>query len=84
MGSHECLACSRYFADEHALTTHQQSKPHKRRLKKLEEEPYLSEESRRAVGLGVDNGESAKRKAEREAGLEVAPLAPGVASAATA
>lgn len=56
MGSFECLPCSRYFANELALATHVRGKPHKRRLKTLEEAPYTVEESYRAAGVGVDNG----------------------------
>ena len=54
-------------------------KPHKRQLKKLEEEPYTIEESRRAVGLGVDKGEYGKRK-EKEA-AEAAAAAAAAAAA---
>lgn len=53
MAQHGCLPCSRYFATAVALETHVTGKPHKRRLKKLQDEPYTIEESRRAVGLGV-------------------------------
>lgn len=75
LGQHHCVACSRYFADAPALATHVRSKLHKRQLKKLEEEPYTIEESRRAAGLGVDKGEYGKRKAleaekEKEAQAE--------------
>jgi len=73
MAEHHCLACSRYFADAAALATHVTSKPHKRRAKKLEEEPYTRAESLAAVNKGVDNGESARRKAEREQGMTVEP-----------
>lgn len=53
MGEHGCLSCSRYFATAVALATHVTGKPHKRRLKILEEEPYTIEESRKAAGMGV-------------------------------
>lgn len=66
LAQHTCVACSRYFADAVSLETHLKGKPHKRRLKKLAEEPYTIEESRRAVGLGVDKGEYGRKK-EREA-----------------
>lgn len=62
MANHGCLACSRYFADAIALSTHNRGKPHKRRVKKLEEDPYTIEESRAAAGMGVDKGEFTKRK----------------------
>ncbi|ORY63687.1 hypothetical protein BCR35DRAFT_308852 [Leucosporidium creatinivorum] len=64
MAQHACLPCSRFFADAISLGTHIKSKPHKRRLKKLEEEPYTIEESRRAAGMGVDKGEFTKRREE--------------------
>ncbi|GAA5907409.1 Bud20p [Sporobolomyces salmoneus] len=66
LGKFGCVSCSRYFADAIALETHNRGKPHKRQLKKLEEEPYTIEESLRAAGVGVDKGEYGKRK-EKEA-----------------
>ncbi|GAA6063802.1 hypothetical protein JCM10212_005965 [Sporobolomyces blumeae] len=66
LAQHVCVACSRYFADAVSLETHNRGKPHKRQLKKLEEEPYTIEESLRAAGVGVDKGEYGKRK-EKEA-----------------
>ncbi|SCV74879.1 BQ2448_7908 [Microbotryum intermedium] len=72
MAQHHCLSCARYFADAVSLATHKTSKPHKRRLKKLEEEPYTIEESRRAAGLGVDKGAFTKRReAEAQAATAV-------------
>ncbi|GAA5934796.1 hypothetical protein JCM3775_002058 [Rhodotorula graminis] len=62
LAQHTCVACCRYFADAVSLETHLRGKPHKRRLKKLAEEPYTIEESRRAVGLGVDKGEYGRKK----------------------
>ncbi|GAA6020033.1 hypothetical protein JCM10207_006764 [Rhodosporidiobolus poonsookiae] len=66
LAQHSCVACCRYFADATSLETHVKGKPHKRQLKKLEEEPYTIEESRRAVGLGVDKGAYGRRKEEEE------------------
>jgi hypothetical protein len=43
---------SRYFANETALTTHKTEKPHKRRLKALEDTPYTQKEAEAASGLG--------------------------------
>ncbi|GAA6053147.1 hypothetical protein JCM3770_002876 [Rhodotorula araucariae] len=62
MAQHTCVACARYFADAVSLETHLKGKPHKRQLKKLADEPYTIEESRRAVGLGVDKGEYGRKK----------------------
>ena len=61
MAQHGCLPCSRYFATPVALETHLTGKPHKRRCKILLEEPYTIEESRRAAGQGVDNGEGRQK-----------------------
>ncbi|SCZ87884.1 BZ3500_MvSof-1268-A1-R1_Chr2-3g05352 [Microbotryum saponariae] len=80
MAQHHCLSCARYFADAVSLATHKMSKPHKRRLKKLQEEPYTIEESRRAAGLGVDKGAFTKRREEAEAAQTAATA--GVATAA--
>ncbi|GAA5852254.1 hypothetical protein JCM8547_006715 [Rhodosporidiobolus lusitaniae] len=67
LAQHPCLPCSRYFADAPALETHLRGKPHKRQLKKLEQEPSTVEESRRAVGLGLDKGQYGRRKEAEEA-----------------
>lgn len=72
MAQHGCLPCSRYFADAHALSTHNRGKLHKRRLKKLDEEPYTIEESRAAAGMGVDKGDFTKRKEEEKKAKEAA------------
>lgn len=70
MAAHGCISCSRYFATPAGLATHKVGKPHKRRLKKLEEEPYTIEESRRAAGMmGVD---TAALKKKTEGGTEAA------------
>jgi bud site selection protein 20 len=66
MAQHACLPCSRFFADALALGTHIKSKPHKRRLKKLGEDPYTIEESRAAAGLGVDKGDFTRRREEEK------------------
>lgn len=71
MAQHACLPCSRFFADALALGTHIKSKPHKRRLKKLEEDPYTIEESRAAAGMGVDKGEFTKRREEEKKAKEL-------------
>ncbi|GAA5957145.1 hypothetical protein JCM21900_003110 [Sporobolomyces salmonicolor] len=70
LAQYGCVACSRYFADAAALSTHERGKPHKRQLKKLEEEPYTIEESMRAAGVGVDKGEYGKRKEKERLEVE--------------
>ncbi|XP_020300807.1 zinc finger protein 593 homolog [Pseudomyrmex gracilis] len=47
-----CVHCARYFISDVALKSHFLSKPHKRRLKALELEPYTIEDSERAAGKG--------------------------------
>ena len=42
----------KHFIDSHAFNDHIKSKPHKRRLKALETEPYTIEESEKAAGMG--------------------------------
>ncbi|KAK4050251.1 hypothetical protein OIV83_003572 [Microbotryomycetes sp. JL201] len=73
LAQHGCIPCARYFADEAALTTHLRGKPHKKRLKLLQEEPYTIEESRRAVGLGEDKGEYTKRRTRAAEAAKAAP-----------
>ncbi|XP_005090598.1 zinc finger protein 593 [Aplysia californica] len=51
-GQFYCLHCAKHFIDEKALKDHFKSKPHKRRLKALETEPYTQEEADRAAGMG--------------------------------
>ncbi|GAA5841963.1 hypothetical protein JCM9279_003171 [Rhodotorula babjevae] len=80
LAQHTCVACCRYFADAVSLETHVRGKPHKRRLKKLAEEPYTIEESQRAVGLGVDKGEYGRKK-EQEAKDEAERKKAGAAEA---
>ncbi|GAA5878280.1 hypothetical protein JCM3774_001139 [Rhodotorula dairenensis] len=80
MAEHTCVACARYFADATSLETHVRGKPHKRQLKKLEEEPYTIEESRRAAGLGVDKGEYGRRKEKEAAEAEAAAAEGGATS----
>lgn len=42
LGQYYCIWCSKYFINNHALTTHQVSKEHKKRIKAVkEEEEYL-------------------------------------------
>ncbi|BGP41607.1 hypothetical protein JCM10450v2_005661 [Rhodotorula kratochvilovae] len=72
MAQHACVACARYFADAVSLETHVKGKPHKRQLKKLAEEPYTIEESRRAVGQGVDKGEYGRKKEQEAKDAEAA------------
>ncbi|XP_010788906.1 zinc finger protein 593 [Notothenia coriiceps] len=49
---HYCLHCARYFVDMRSMKEHFKTKVHKRRLKKLREEPYTQAEAERAAGMG--------------------------------
>lgn len=52
LGQFPCPACTKYFADVHALTKHLKGKMHKKRVKLLKEVPYTVEEAERAAGMG--------------------------------
>ncbi|GAA5808012.1 hypothetical protein MFLAVUS_001394 [Mucor flavus] len=57
LGQHYCVECARHFISEGHYSEHLKSKLHKRRLKKLEDEPYTQEEADRAAGISkADNG----------------------------
>jgi len=47
-----CLHCAQYFIDKPTLLKHFTGKPHKRRIKALQTEPYSQEEAERAAGMG--------------------------------
>uniref|UniRef100_A0A183TCQ8 C2H2-type domain-containing protein n=1 Tax=Schistocephalus solidus TaxID=70667 RepID=A0A183TCQ8_SCHSO len=45
------LPCNLYFCNESALIDHRRRKPHKRRLKALQEEPHKQEDADWAAGV---------------------------------
>ncbi|XP_067311614.1 zinc finger protein 593 [Pseudorasbora parva] len=49
---HYCLHCARYFVDLKTMKEHFKTKGHKKRLKKLRDEPYTQAEAERAAGMG--------------------------------
>ncbi|XP_064618008.1 zinc finger protein 593-like [Liolophura sinensis] len=51
-GQFYCLHCAKYCISKAALESHFRSKPHKRRIKALQIEPYTQEEAERAAGMG--------------------------------
>ncbi|KAK0554346.1 hypothetical protein OC846_000660 [Tilletia horrida] len=56
LGQFYCIPCDRHMPSAAHLDTHQRSKLHKRKLKKVTEEvPFTPEEAERAAGIGVDN-----------------------------
>ncbi|KAI8380813.1 hypothetical protein BD560DRAFT_323812, partial [Blakeslea trispora] len=62
LGQFYCVECARHFISENHLTEHLKSKLHKRRVKKLEDEPYTQEEADRAAGISkADNGKRGVR-----------------------
>ncbi|CAK7272538.1 hypothetical protein SEPCBS57363_005182 [Sporothrix epigloea] len=60
LGRNYCIACSKWFETEFALSKHQIAKPHKRRLKQLAEGAYTQREAEAAAGLHTDNGPQTK------------------------
>ncbi|KAL7062561.1 hypothetical protein AAHC03_01503 [Spirometra sp. Aus1] len=51
LGQYFCLTCDLYFCNASALSDHQRRKPHKRRLKALQEEPHTQEDADWAAGV---------------------------------
>ncbi|KAH8887058.1 hypothetical protein GQ53DRAFT_656900 [Thozetella sp. PMI_491] len=56
LGRHYCIECAKWFESEVSLVGHRKGKPHKRRVKQLQEEPYTQKEAEAAVGLTTNNG----------------------------
>jgi len=52
MGRFYCMACNRHMIDDHAMKAHLRSKVHKRKIKKLQDEPYSIKEAEEAAGMG--------------------------------
>ncbi|KAA6379527.1 MAG: hypothetical protein EZS28_024945, partial [Streblomastix strix] len=48
-----CIACARYFLDQKALSDHEKTKAHKRRLKDLSEKAYCEEDALIGAGKGI-------------------------------
>ncbi|KAI8891126.1 hypothetical protein K501DRAFT_289744 [Backusella circina FSU 941] len=62
LGQHYCVECARHFISDSAYSIHLRSKLHKRRVKKLQDEPYTQAEADAAAGLGKpDNGKKGGR-----------------------
>ncbi|KAH9904568.1 hypothetical protein F4778DRAFT_67666 [Xylariomycetidae sp. FL2044] len=55
LGKWYCTECAKWFESEVSLVIHRRGKPHKRRVKQLQEEPYTQKEAEAAVGLSTDN-----------------------------
>jgi len=56
LGQHYCVSCARYFVDARALSEHRKTKPHKRRVKALQEDIYTGPHQL------VDNGKPIVRE----------------------
>ncbi|EHA50080.1 hypothetical protein MCOR27_004031 [Pyricularia oryzae] len=55
LGRHYCIECAKWFETDYSLVEHRKGKPHKRRVKQLQEEPYTQKEAEAAIGLRTDN-----------------------------
>ncbi|CAH8514973.1 unnamed protein product [Schistosoma turkestanicum] len=55
LGQFFCIFCDKYFIDQNTLDLHKKQKPHKRRLKSLEEPPHTQEDADCAAGLLKDD-----------------------------
>ena len=65
LGLFYCVECDRHFPSQKDQLSHMASKLHKRRAKKITEEPaYTIEESLRAVGIRIDNRQRTSKPAE--------------------
>ena len=51
-GDFYCIECAKFYESEANYKSHQKSKPHKRRVKALKEEPYSQKEAEAAAGYG--------------------------------
>ncbi|KAL0249481.1 hypothetical protein GEMRC1_004713 [Eukaryota sp. GEM-RC1] len=61
LGKFYCVACARHFISDSHLQSHFKSKPHKKRLSALKDDPYSSLESQMAGGMAPpDNGTSSR------------------------
>ncbi|KAF2084528.1 hypothetical protein K490DRAFT_48928 [Saccharata proteae CBS 121410] len=62
LGQFYCIECAKWFESDDNFTSHQKSKPHKRRVKQLKEAPHTQKEAEAAIGLTTDNGTRSKPK----------------------
>eukprot|EP00296_Roombia_truncata_P009707 JP448331.1.p1 GENE.JP448331.1~~JP448331.1.p1 ORF type:complete len:146 (+),score=14.91 JP448331.1:26-439(+) len=57
LGQFYCVHCSRYFGTQKNLDDHVKTKPHKKRLRRLKEKPFLKDEAEAGAGMApADNG----------------------------
>ncbi|KAJ3022166.1 UNVERIFIED_CONTAM: Bud site selection protein 20 [Siphonaria sp. JEL0065] len=55
LGQFYCIHCAKYFVSQPAMDVHLASKPHKKRVKVLQEPAYTQRDAEAAVGLRTDN-----------------------------
>jgi bud site selection protein 20 len=55
-GQFYCTPCAKWFESDLNFGKHEKGKPHRRRVKLLQEEPYSQKEAEAAAGLTTDNG----------------------------
>ncbi|CAH8855862.1 unnamed protein product [Trichobilharzia szidati] len=55
LGQFFCIFCDKYFIDQETLDLHKKQKPHKRRLKSLNEPPHTQEDADYAAGILKDD-----------------------------
>ncbi|KAF1987624.1 zinc finger-containing protein [Aulographum hederae CBS 113979] len=60
LGQWYCIECAKWYESETNYTAHLKGKPHKRRVKQLQEEPHTQKEADAAIGLTTDNGKRQK------------------------
>ena len=53
LGQYFCVYCNKHHENATALAQHTKGKPHKKRLKRLDEQPYSQAEAEAAAGLNV-------------------------------
>ena len=61
LGRHYCIECAKWFETDHSLVEHRKGKPHKRRVKQLQEEPYSQREAEAAIGIGPPDNSQRKK-----------------------
>ncbi|CAH8582874.1 unnamed protein product [Schistosoma bovis] len=62
LGQFFCIFCDKYFIDQITLDLHKKQKPHKRRLKSLDEPPHTQEDADLAAGILKDDYKISSKK----------------------
>ncbi|KAH3679213.1 hypothetical protein WICPIJ_008682 [Wickerhamomyces pijperi] len=71
LGQYYCIHCAKYFETAKAIADHYKGKPHKRRVKEINERPYTPLEAQAAAGNNLERflqsvEKHKARKAEEE------------------